>query len=455
MTGKQSTTDSNHHLYNELFHLPKVELHAHLNGCIREATLFSLAAERGVQLPEAYFSPAHNHNKSKTNGTVSEQQQQDPVEDTNTDSDVNAIEDDDNDDDGLLYNTLPRSLSDCFAMFAEIPKAVNDLPALQRITREALEEFAHHSCVYVEIRSTPKRLLRDVRVSRTDAATKQEYVETILQVMDDFELEEEARYQSQIEAAKKRETNHHHTEQQQKPHIRFPMKCRFLVSVDRGQTLEEATEHVDLAIALGTSVPNSRVVGMDLGGNPTKQDFALFRSEFERARKAGLKVTLHCAEIPCCDNSENRAAYQEATAVLDFAPDRLGHALLLPPDLQQRLLEARIPVETCPTSNVMTLELARHTDGRHLTLLEGLSQHENLALWIKARHPITIATDDPGVFGTNLTKELWLVARTFDIADTGYFENLAVESMEYAFCDASTKKHILSFLSNQNGALDR
>lgn len=35
-------------LFKACHSLPKIELHAHLNGCIRGTTLLELAAERGV-----------------------------------------------------------------------------------------------------------------------------------------------------------------------------------------------------------------------------------------------------------------------------------------------------------------------------------------------------------------------------------------------------------------------
>ena len=412
-TTEDSKKSSKHNdeLYDYLLKLPKVELHAHLNGCIREETLFALAAERGVTLPAAYFHP-HNNNSDE--------------------------------DDGLLYNTMPRSLTDCFAMFAEIPAAVNDLAALRRITREALEDFAAHAVVYVELRSTPKRLWRDFRTQeQEEMATKREYIETILQVMEQIEAQEEERYERQVQqqiAA---------GEDLSLSMPRPPLKCRFLVSVDRSQSEQEAAEHVDLAIALRSNDKNPRVVGMDLGGNPTKQDFRLFCSHFERARASGLRITLHCAEIPCDPQSANNPrAYQEAKAILDFAPHRIGHALLLPPDLQSLLMQRQIPVETCPTSNVMTLELARnHHDGTHLTLLQGLAQHGNLRQWLSPQqhHPLVICTDDPGVFGTDLTKEWWLVAKTFDIS-RDYFDNLATKSMEFAFCDDATRHAIVERL---------
>ena len=87
--------DDDERLQQYLRDLPKVELHAHLNGCIRETTLFELAAERCVQLSSHHFATPDKH----------------PLQDHH------------------MYNVLPRSLEDCFDMFAEIPACINDLAA--------------------------------------------------------------------------------------------------------------------------------------------------------------------------------------------------------------------------------------------------------------------------------------------------------------------------------------
>ena len=110
-------------------HLPKVELHAHLNGCIPLPLLRELAQERGVTLHSKYFRNAHHH---------------DDDVDTN-----NSTGNYDTHDDPMhphhhhhlrppnLYNLHPRSLQDCFDMFAELPTIVNDLTAVRRITLAA------------------------------------------------------------------------------------------------------------------------------------------------------------------------------------------------------------------------------------------------------------------------------------------------------------------------------
>jgi adenosine deaminase len=305
-TPETTPSTSSSVLWDTIQQIPKVELHAHLNGCIRTSTLFALAEERGVTLPAHLFAA--------------------PSNDTH-----------DNDKDvWTMYNRKPRSLHDCFAMFEILPLCVNDLISLRRITYEALQDFHTHHVVYVELRSTPKRLWDDFRdTQHRTRQSKRAYIETILSVMQAFQQTSHDRYQ--------RECNNNHS------CPRLPMTCRLIVSIDRSQSLEECREHIDLAIHFYQQhATDPMVVGVDLGGNPTKGNFMDFCSEFQRARTAGLQVTLHCAEVSCGrDNDDNdiptQQARAEAQAMLDFCPDRLGHALLLPLSLQRQLLQRVLP----------------------------------------------------------------------------------------------------------------
>lgn len=198
--------------------MPKVELHAHLNGCIRPSTLQDLAKERNVILSSLHHDPKDN---TETTG-------------------------------GTMYNRRPRSLKDCFDIFAEIPKCVDNRASLKRIVLETLEDFQDSHVVYLELRSTPKKL---------NDLSKLQYCKLILDTLLEYERQEETRYRSEVQ------------QRQSAPEIantiKLPMMCRFIVAADRSSTIADAVEHVELAIDLRDSYPG-HVVGVDLGGNPCK-----------------------------------------------------------------------------------------------------------------------------------------------------------------------------------------
>ena len=431
-------------------------------GCIREQTLFELAEERGVSLSSRLF--LHNNNNNNSNSTHDNNSTNNNKDDdnnppnysSNSSSNETEIENDANDAKALpqpqpcphMYNVAPRSLQDCFEMFAEIPKAVNDLPALERITWEALQDFATHHVTYLELRTTPKCLLVRHGQLEPRIADKRTYLQTVLQVMHQFQQQEEGRYQQELNLVHSNINNNHKTqvdpqstqteETKTDRHtflVRLPLICRLIVAVDRGKSLEEATENINLALELAAAgaatndnnnttttdpLSSSLIVGVDLGGNPTKHDFSMFRPLFEKVRQPQqhngrrLGITLHCAEIPCADKDETKQgntnpsamkqnsknindtcttmppssslqrARQEAKEMLEFRPDRLGHALLLPSDLKENLMQHPICVETCPTSNLLTLELAHHPSPSSSSQLDS------------ANNPTTTATKEGG-----------------------------------------------------------
>jgi len=151
-------------------------------------------------------------------------------------------------------------------------------------------------------------------------------------------------------------------------------------------------------------------------------------------------IFVFLGEVPCgqVNDDASNEAFIEAMNILDFGPDRLGHALLLPTALQETLLQKKIPVECCPTSNVMTLELASHHSG---SVLAGLERHPQLGEWLQQSHPFSISTDDPGVFHTNSTKELILLQKAFHLSDKDIC-SMIVSSMDYAFCSIDTRSSI-------------
>ena len=360
--------------------LPKIELHAHLNGSIRDETLVQLARERGVKLPPEFHAGSHT-----------------------------------NRDPSLFLNSKPRSLADCFHIFSFIPKCVTDVAALERITREALEDAADDNICYIELRTGPKILFHE-----GETCTKQDYLGTIVRVMDSFERKELDRYEA--ETANQQSGTSSET--------RLPLIPRLIVSVDRSKTVDEAYENVDLAIELKNS-GCKQIVGVEIGGNPAKNDFRDFVPVFKKARQHGLPISIHCGEVPMARESLDRdlvRAHEEAMSILQFRPDRLGHSLLVSEDVSQILDEILIPVEVCPTSNVLTLDSNNEED----CLLKGIQNHPQLRKWLSSKYPISLNTDDAGIFATTLTREYTLVANAFHLSE-GDLSKMLIGSVDTIF----------------------
>jgi len=468
--------------------VPKIELHAHLNGCVRESTLIELARERKVVLSSLLIhqdtaelqttAKKTNHEGNTSLNTASLESHQSMMRNY-----VSSTNDEDDGDNSKKYysshNKQRRSLSQCFEIFTEVAKCVNDLKALERITCEALEDFANENVAYLELRSTPKELLIRANDKDPRICTKKEYVGCILKVMEEFSIKEKRRYEGECRSrldppSNKKDVKEHPfnadnssitKNEENVTIIRLPMITRFIISINRSSSVEDAIENASLAAQLKKE-GNQFVVGMDLSGNPLANNFLDFMPAYQIARKSGLKFSIHCGEVPC-GNSELetdpslRKATKETEAILTFQPDRLGHALLLPDFIMKKLEnkqvhEKKIPIECCPTSNVMTLELARNHQG---DLVQGLRSHPRLADWLQSGYPISISTDDPGIFNTTSSQELsLLIMAFFDCEDkkingVSSLISIIIDSVDHIFESYDLKKSIKILLMKQINTL--
>jgi adenosine deaminase len=184
---------------------------------------------------------------------------------------------------------------------------------------------------------------------------------------------------------------------------------------------EQAAPTLDLA--LSARAPG--VVGLGLSGPEARpHDVAALAPVFERARAHGLASLPHAGEM---------AGPESVRKALDLLrADRIGHGVrsLEDPGLVERLVAERVPLEVCPSSNVA------------LGVVPTLAHHPLPAL-LEAGVEVSLASDDPPLFGTSLTEEYRRCARAFAF-DASAIRMLAAAAIRHARLPESRKAALLA-----------
>jgi adenosine deaminase len=140
------------------------------------------------------------------------------------------------------------------------------------------------------------------------------------------------------------------------------------------------------------------VISFGIGGDELRGPALELREAYRYAKDAGLRLTAHAGETD---------GPQSIRDALEIGAERIGHGIRAvdDPDLMRRLREERIPLEVCITSNVKT------------GAVPSLGAHPVRRLF-DAGVPITLNTDDPGVFETDLAREFGLARDVFGFGET-------------------------------------
>jgi len=171
--------------------------------------------------------------------------------------------------------------------------------------------------------------------------------------------------------------------------IEYPVTAGIIFETDRQFTEEQHLIIVNKAIQF----KNFGVVGIDVSGpNPPHFSIDPLVRPFAVARKNGLKTTMHTGEF---------SDHHEMWEVLKkLKPNRIGHGIAATKDekLMDYLAKHRIPLELCPTSNIVTGVISGWDE-----LGERYSQLK------KAGIILTINSDGPEFMQTDVKKELQLL----------------------------------------------
>ena len=217
---------------------------------------------------------------------------------------------------------------------------------IKRIAYEIIADAAAENIVYFEMRFTPMALASE------SGHTLSEVTDWVL------------------ESVKRAEKD-------------FDLPVSVIISMNRHEPPAVGDWTVEVAI----DRMEQGVVAVDLAGDET-QPSKPFAPVFEKARKAGLNVTIHGGEWAGPESA--------AEAVNVLGATRLGHGVRLPEDktLFKALGEKGIHFEVCPTSNVQS------------GVISSFDEHPIKTLYAHYPDLVTINSDDPSLSGINLSDEL-------------------------------------------------
>ena len=294
-----------------------------------------------------------------------------------------------------------KSFNEVFALFDVIHRVVRSKQVLIRITNEVLQDFANQNVKYLELRSTPRQLEHSNH-------SREEYVQILLEQIRLFQRENS-------------------------------MQVRLILTMQNAKPLEEAVETLDI---IQRYLDNNDVdeepliVGIDFAPRCIKgRTFRYYEKVLQRARKMELKITIHFAEY--YDRSEQ-------DLVLQFGPDRVGHAVNLAREDYEYLMKHPIPIEMCPTSNILTKSIADYSD-HPFKLIRQMFRREYA---VKREYPMLFCTDDMGVFEIDLNDEWERMCRAHYLTKMDV-RNITMNAVEFIFASEQTKEKLKAELRKE------
>jgi len=276
-----------------------------------------------------------------------------------------------------------------FAEFLNVYEAacsvLNTPDAFRRLTERVLAEQATHNVIYTEIFLAPDLC------GGGDPVAWRDYLAAI------------------IEGAAN-------------AHAEHGIEARFISTCVRHFGPENAVKVAQMT----AQTAGPMLKGFGMGGEERHLMPSDFAHAFAICEEAGLPLTCHAGEI---------AGAHMVSATLDaLNVRRIGHGVrsIEDPGLVQRLVDEDIVLEVNPGSNIS------------LCVFPDWSDHpiERLrAAGVK----VTVSTDDPPYFHTDMTREYEMLARHHGWTEATLRDQNRV-AMEAAFCDTATKDAITARL---------
>ncbi|WP_394931690.1 adenosine deaminase [uncultured Ilumatobacter sp.] len=198
----------------------------------------------------------------------------------------------------------------------------------------------------------------------------------------------------------------------------------WVVDIPRDLEMPDSTDTIDF---LEGSILPDGIVGIGLGGYEVGFPAAPYAEHFRRGRALGLASLPHAGETEGADSVRQ--------AIDDLGAVRIGHGIraLEDPQLVQRIADAGIFCEVCPTSNLL------------LGVVDDLADHPFQALR-NAGVKVCLNTDDPGWFDTDLFTELEIGSNIFGLSRADHVQ-LQLDALTASFASDDVKAAVRTELT--------
>ena len=278
--------------------------------------------------------------------------------------------------------TEEKSLSLYLKAFSVTTALMQDKDSLRRIAREEIEDLASDGVVYAEIRFAPV-------LHTKQGLTMSEVVEAVLEGI------QEGKRETGIEAG-------------------------VILSAMRDQDPEISLRTAELAVAFA----ERGVVGFDLAGDESGHPAKKHIKAFEFIRAQNFNITIHAGEAFGLES-----IWQ---AIQICGAQRIGHGTRLTDDMKIEdgkivkmgslahfVLDKRIPLEMCLTSNIGTGAVKSYED-------------HPFPIFYGSSFRVFLSTDNRLMSGTSLTKEFMIASRHYNLGIHD-MEKITLNAMKSAF----------------------
>jgi aminodeoxyfutalosine deaminase len=200
----------------------------------------------------------------------------------------------------------------------------------------------------------------------------------------------------------------------------FGTTVLWIIDAVRHFGVDEAARVFRKAAELRAEYPS--IVGIGIGGDEARGGADQFRELYAEAKAAGLRLTAHAGES---------CGPESVWSAINIGAERIGHALTAQNDseLMDVLVVKQIPLELNVTSNLRT------------GCCKGLEEHP-VKLYFESGLMVTINSDDPPMFGSDLLGEYVLVQDRFEFS-LEQMREVAANSVEASFLPPERKLALL------------